>query len=275
MFNFRALNKWPARRKDDNNVIYRSDRVLIRLLKGQNKNVVLCFNSLSRRRSGPPPYEFRKLASEERQHSVLYITDLTYSYYSQSGVRDEIIREVSRFLETSGLDCSCALGNSSGGYGAMSFADAFDLSNVLAIVPALSVAPEMVAAPEWDDFRDALGPGIHPSALSAIADTKARFCLIFGDQDANDNRQFALLQGVAPATSLHTLVVAGQDHAVARHLKLNNQLGPVISAALFGSDADVAAGLKSIPESVYRFADASDPANATFSFNEGETYVEV
>jgi hypothetical protein len=275
MFIIRALIKQPQRPQGDVTVIYRSDRVLIRMCKGQNNKLVLCFNGLFLGESGMPRLEFKRFASEGRQHNLLYITDLTYSYYSQTGVRDEIIREVSRFIETSGFECRWAIGNSSGGYGAMAFAGAFDLSNVVAFVPALSVSPDMVGGPEWDECRALLGPEILPSALDAVTDTNARFCLIYGNQDADDNNQRARLQGIAPARSLHMLEVDGLDHTVAPHLKRSNLLGPIVSAGLFGSDADVAATFQSIPESVYLFADANEPAYATFSFKEGETHVEL
>lgn len=275
MFNFFSSHKRPSRPESGPAVVQRSDRVLIRLCKGQNNKVVLCFNGLFLGESGPPRLEFRRFASEDRQNNLLYVTDLTYSYYSQPGVRDEVVREVSSFLDRTGFECDSAVGNSSGGYGAMSFAGVFGLSNVVAFVPALSVSPEMVAGPEWDGFREHLGPDILPSALNAVTDTKARFCLIYGNKDADDNKQKSLLDGIAPSKSLHVLEVDGLDHTVAPHLKRNKQLGPIVSAGLFGSDADVAATFKSIPESVYRFANANDPANATFSFKEGETHVEV
>ena len=275
MFNIKALIKRPPRPQDDYTVIHRSDRVLIRMCKGHSNKIVLCFNGLFLEEDGPPRLEFKKLASENRLHNLLYVTDLTHSYYSQPGVRDEVVRGVSQFLEQTGFECDSAVGNSSGGYGAMSFAGVFGLSNVVAFVPALSVSPEMVAGPEWDGFREHLGPDILPSALNAVTDTKVRFCLIYGNKDADDNKQRSLLQGIAPAGSLHMLEVDGLDHTVAPHLKRNKLLGPIVSAGLFGSDEDVAATFKSIPESVYLFADANDPANATFSFKEGETHVKV
>lgn len=211
-------------------VLHEDADLLISWLPGAGHRAVLAFAGMVVALGGRQPLEFVGVAAAEGRH-VLFVSDLRHSWYSHPGLQDRIVRVVQDFCAAQGITDLCTIGNSMGGYGAILFASLLPVRHVAAFVPQILLTPELLAMQQWDEARACIQHGVVRDLVPGMLTSTARFTLVYGDQDIDDNIHAAHLP---KAANIDPLIVKGCDHKVSRWLKDRGVLAALGSAMLDG-----------------------------------------
>jgi pimeloyl-ACP methyl ester carboxylesterase len=220
-----------------------TDAVVIRWLAGDTASLVVAFTGIGGNMGGLPPDEFLKAGSADGKNHVIFISDPKQTYFSAPDLRASIGEFVRGFIAQHGIKAVKTIGNSMGGYGAILFSREFPVQTAVAFVPAISLEPQMIAEPDWNGFRDALGAERVQSLVEHLRNPATHFHLIFGDLDPEDRRQCAK----APAfPNVDVTVIAGKSHGLARWLKKTGLLSGLVQALFANDQAGIARSVAEI-----------------------------
>ena len=216
--------------------LVRDRELTITWLPGRTDRMLLSFAGMGpargRRRKA---LEFASIAGEGGHH-VLFITDMRRSWYSRPGLRARIVREVEAIVRRETIHDLRAIGNSMGGYGAILFAADLPISHAAAFVPQIVMTPEVLAMPQWNGVRRAIGDTVERHLGPIMLSAPTRFAVVFGDQDIDDRIHVSHLP---QAANINVLTLQGRDHKVARWLKEQGALHDLASAMLDGNTARI------------------------------------
>lgn len=237
----RKLDRLRTRKLAIKTIIF-DDDLLIRSLHGNGQSLILVFSGSSVKKKietktilrGRYAAEFAIIASDRQKNHVLFINDMSASYFSRIGMRDRVLSTIREYLIQNRITDVCAIGSSMGGYGAILFSKELPIRVVAAFAPALSLEPEITNHSDWDAHRPRFGADI-VTVLRPIMDmSTCRYDLIFGDQDRDDQKHIALIPN-SPNVSSH--IIKGRGHGVARWLKEEGYLSEIVDG-MFNYDRE-------------------------------------
>ncbi|NBO21000.1 MAG: hypothetical protein EBU97_03460 [Rhodobacteraceae bacterium] len=207
------------------------DELLVRWLPGQGPRLVVVVSGFRAPNERKRRLEFAKLASKARNNHVLFVTDLTYGWYSRPGMLGRIEQFISEFAANHGLTDIVTLGESMGGYGAIALARNLPVSHVAAFAPQILMTDDIISQKAWDPYRagfnlDHLMRDLRP----ILAARTSRVSIVIGDQFPNDILQRHSLRGLEDAIQL--TVLPGVGHLCPRFLKGAGLLPDMVAAML-------------------------------------------
>lgn len=228
----------PGGPQDDGLVDLVADEDLrIRWLAGSGSDLVLAFSGVQHQIGRTGLAEFVGTAHAGGSRDVLFISDMKRSWFSAPGLVDRIAATVTDHMARHGLTRLYTVGNSMGGYGAVLFASRLPVRVACAFAPQVSMHPEVIDEPRWQDFRPFIGPGVARSLNGSIQAAQGQVVMIFGE--FGDHAQRALLE---PAPNLHLNIVARCGHDAVKRLKQAGVLSDLVDLA-FREDFDGAGRL--------------------------------
>ena len=234
---------------DEPRLIHRGRDLAVAWLPGRSTRLVLVFISIRPGALTPNVLEFRGVASDHGRNHVLFINDRARSWYSVPGQRDRIAGIVRDFVAEHGVSETWAIGNSMGGFGAILFSHQLRISKVVAFVPQLLMTPEVLALPNWADYRAPIRDEVERDLVPIIAAADCQYHIVTGDRFADDLLHMAHLRKTLPGTPKVKIVVApGQSHYLARWLKNNGQLTRLVAALWAGDRQELENCSRALPQ---------------------------
>ena len=100
--------------------------------------LVVCFSGVGKKRYKMPPYEFVGAATNGGKHSTLFVSDFTRSWMSAPGLQDEIIDQLENSITKLAPKKVIAMGNSMGGFMALSLSRVMPIDVTIAFSPQFS-----------------------------------------------------------------------------------------------------------------------------------------
>lgn len=208
------------------------DSLHIRFMPGRQKRLVVVFGGAKIRKDGTPRNEFIGTTSQNGRNPVLYVQDLNITWYSHPGIVERIAAVTKQVAAEIGAEEIVALGNSMGGFGAILLARDVPVARSLAFVPQISMDPDVIDEPRFDEFRPAFGPvQAERNVGDVIPGADTQFTVIFGRGSDYDNAQAALL---TPAPNLRLSHVCRSGHNTAEWIKKHGLLAPLIGSFING-----------------------------------------
>lgn len=199
-------------------------------VKGNSDVLVLACSGVATRRSEMPPFEFVNAATGGGQHSVLFVSDITRSWLNAPGLQEEIIEQ----METLGAQLSprvvVAMGNSMGGFMALNMSRVMPVDVTIAFTPQYSVDPAIVPEEKrWKFFRNKIAEYAVPRVEDLPVDRGQHY--IFHGGEWNEYIHWSRF----PAQeNLRHFIFPTEDHNIARSLKKQGVLGPIVNACIEG-----------------------------------------
>lgn len=212
-------------------LVVRDADLMVNRLTGTSDRLVLVFTSKRGHGRRLSYIEFPQIAADNGRNHVLFITDVTHSWYGRPGLIPRIERIVNDYIAANRISDVRAIGNSMGGFGAILFSRSLPISHVAAFVPQIAITPEILARPSWDGWRDAVPVAAERTLVPILIEGRARITLVFGTVDADDTLQRGLVPDAAP---VEMVVLPGFGHDLARSLNDRGLLGGLVGAMLDG-----------------------------------------
>lgn len=197
-----------------------SPALCLRYLPGRSGRLVVCFSGVGTKRGEEPAVEFYKMASNNGENHVLFVTDKSRSWLNSLGMADTIATTIREFMARFDLTSLHALGNSMGGTMALHLAQSVEFDNVIAIAPQFSVDPNIV--PEetrWKHFRKQIPAFIYPK-VEIDGDSKTQFYVMHG---GSYNEQIHAQHFPMNDATTH-IIFPALDHNLAKTLHQNGDL---------------------------------------------------
>lgn len=217
--------------------IVNDEELVLRWIAGTSSTLVVSFTGALNNPDGTPNLEFGRVGSQAMRNHVLFVTDMGKSYYSSAALRRRIDKLVMEFIRGHAITEVHTIGNSMGGYGAILFSEMWGCKTVSAFVPAISLGPEIVDDPVWDELRPCLGPERVMSVASCFERRlNTKYYIVFSDGTADDRRQ---LKRVPHGPNVETFVYRGVGHTVANKLKQDELIRPVATSMIKGETEKV------------------------------------
>jgi len=164
-------------------------------------------------------------------YAVLSVLTSSANWFRPPAILDAFARrDVTNFLRR--FDKVHGYGSSMGGFGALAFADLLGISNIVALQPISSLAPDLVP---WEtrfahgralDWRGSYRDGA--AGITGVASLYALY-----DPATNDAHHVERVASTA-GTRLRRIEIPGAIHAVPRFLQERKLLGPAVLACLRG-----------------------------------------
>ncbi|MFT4013675.1 MAG: hypothetical protein QM682_09775 [Paracoccus sp. (in: a-proteobacteria)] len=163
-------------------------------------------------------------------YAVLSVLTATPNWFRPPAILDAFKRkEVRAFMAR--FPVVHGYGSSMGGFGALTFAELLGISNIVALQPISTLAPDL--APWEDRFdhgRDNYDwDGAYRDGALGITGVRSIYALY--DPASPDAPHVARI-AMAAGDRLHRITVPGAGHAVPRHLQSRRLLGPALLACL-------------------------------------------
>ena len=197
---------------------------------GRSDRLVVVFSGVGNDPHIHPPFEFFNAATERGENHALFVSDKSRSWLNGPGVADQITRTVGRLRAETGATELHLIGNSMGATMALHLKDQLQATSVLAFVPQYSIAPGVV--PEetrWMRFRKQIKDLPYERVCLPVTDGQLVIILHGGSSDELAHAlRFPKTRGV------RHFILPDFGHTLARHLKRQGQLYPLISAVLAG-----------------------------------------
>lgn len=131
----------------------RNDLVIWRH-RGRSQRLVLSFSGIGSQGEAVPPYEFAKIATNNGEHSALFIIDPKRTWLNGDGLIEQIVEAVDAYAKEVGADEIVTLGHSMGGFAAIVLSGYLPVKTAIALSPQFSVHPDIVGDdPRWMYFR--------------------------------------------------------------------------------------------------------------------------
>lgn len=206
------------------------DPLHIKYLPGTSNTLVVSFAGVGTQPNTSPPPEFFKIASGEGLNHVLFISDISRSWLNGVDMVERIKRSIELIAEMANADRVVAIGNSMGGTMAILMADYVKFETVTALVPQVSVHPDIV--PEetrWMRFRKR----IKTYRFEQIIKMNARDTRYFVFHGGSDDELVHAARFPAFENGQH-YILPNDDHNLARSLRKDGQLSPLMYQAMMG-----------------------------------------
>ncbi len=122
--------------------------------RGDSDLLAVCFSGVGQQRYEMPPFEMVNSATQNGQHSALFVSDMTRSWHNAAGFNDWVLGLIAELRADIGSGPTVALGNSMGGYSALMIAKQIELAACISITPQYSPNPDtMPHEKRWMFFR--------------------------------------------------------------------------------------------------------------------------
>ena len=198
--------------------------------RGGSDVLVLACSGVGTQRSEMPPFEFVKAASGEAGHSVLFVSDITRSWLNAPGLQDQIVEQMAALRDQLSPRVVVAMGNSMGGFMALNISRVMPVDVTITFTPQYSVDPDVV--PEetrWKYFRDKITDFTVPRVEDLPADL-GRHYVFHGGEWA----EYIHWSRFPVQENLRHYIFPSEDHNIARSLKKQRLLEPIIDACIEG-----------------------------------------
>lgn len=204
------------------------ERFRMAVYRGSSDRLVLSCSGVGTERQQMPPFEFTKAASGDGAHSVLFISDMTRSWLSAPGLQAEISEQVENLIGQLRPKTVVAMGNSMGGFMALHLSRILPIDVTIAFTPQFSVDKTVV--PEetrWRYFRDKFTEFLVPKVENLPQDSGQHYVFHGGEQ-----REHIHWSRFPEQKNLRHYIFPEHDHNIARTLKEQDLLGPIIEACV-------------------------------------------
>lgn len=196
--------------------------------QGRSDRLVLCCSGVGTKRGQMPPFEFMKAASGDGAHSVLFVADKTRSWLSSPGLQVEIVEQMETLMARLMPKVVVAMGNSMGGFMALSMSRFLPIDVTIAFTPQFSVDKAIV--PEetrWQFFRDKIKKFTVRKIANLPNDYGQHFVFHGGEQN-----EYIHWSRFPKQENLRHFIFPHLDHNIARELKSQDLLAPTIEACV-------------------------------------------
>lgn len=196
--------------------------------QGQSDTLVLSCSGVGTKRGQMPPFEFLKAASGDGAHSVLFVSDKTRSWLSAPGLQGEIVEQMETLMARLSPARVIAMGNSMGGFMALSLSRVLPIDVSIAFTPQYSVDKTIV--PEetrWQFFRDKIAKFTVPKVESLPQDCGQHYVFHGGEQ-----AEYIHWSRFPEQENLRHFIFPQMDHNIAKTLKNQNLLAPLVDACI-------------------------------------------
>lgn len=196
--------------------------------QGQSDTLVLCCSGVGTKRGKMPPFEFIKAASNGGLHSVLFISDKTRSWLSAPGLQQEIVEQMETLMVRLTPKKIVAMGNSMGGFMALTLSRVLPIDVTIAFTPQFSV--DKTILPEetrWQFFRDKIAKFTVPKVESLPQNQVQHFVFHGGEQG-----EYIHWSKFPKQQNLRHFIFPRLDHNIAKALKEQDLLTPIIDACM-------------------------------------------
>lgn len=212
--------------------VLEDETLRIRWLPGRTRAMVAVFTGHAHGFGAQPMDEFVTSASANGKNSVLFISDLTQSWYSLPGLWERIVRAIRGICRVEKIETLVSLGNSMGGYGALLLPRDLPVRRAMAFCPQVSMDPRVIRETRWPDAQVQHATLPARSIADTIAQTKTHYYLTAGRRAPRDLAQLSLMP---THKRVHTWVLERGGHNVAERLKQAGLLPHVIAAMIRGN----------------------------------------
>lgn len=209
----------------------------LRWLPGHSRSMVVAFTGRHAQFAGQPADEFARSAhGRGGRNNVLFVSDLTQSWYSRPGLWERIVEMVKAVIRSEGIQELVALGNSMGGFGALLLPRDVPVRRAIAFAPQISMDPAVIAEDRWQRVQRKFGALPVSNIGDTVAQTKTQYYISVGERAPRDLAQIALMPDLP---RVHRWVLPDCGHDIAERLKRAGLLQRVVAAAIQGRKAGI------------------------------------
>jgi pimeloyl-ACP methyl ester carboxylesterase len=204
-------------------IVHDDDMIVIAHLPGTSGIGIVSFTGVDLEYGGMTPQEFQKCFTDS-EHDIWFVTDKTRHWYNET--YDAILRLLQVEINRRNITRAVTLGNSMGGFGAILFAKHIpNCTRAIAFAPQSAIAPGVVA---WETrWRDSIVDVTEWRSLDAAKelDPWISYYIFVGAAARRDIKHASRLR----SSDITVHRVEGARHNVARFLKQNASLSPLIN----------------------------------------------
>ncbi|MEL6476142.1 MAG: hypothetical protein AAFR17_02350 [Pseudomonadota bacterium] len=219
-------------------VLLDDEDLAITWLPGRGARLVVSFTGIGHRKTGfaetetVQQIEFPKIASQEGDNHVAFVTDRTRTWYNTPGQIERIETALRALAARVGARQIVTLGNSMGAYGAILFANRIGAARAIAFAPQFTMDDRLVRDRRWQDLKRHIPRHAVPSLAGAMVGP-CRFFVLHGGrgEDGRHWRRFPT------GPNIQHYVLPLKTHAVAVQLRHAGKL-PGLIDALFAEDTE-------------------------------------
>ncbi len=201
--------------------------LVVHHLPGRGQRLVVAFAGVGRHRGRVPPPEFIGTSSAKGENHVLFVSDPTRSWMNGAGMADTLVRLIEDYMAAHGLTDLVALGNSMGGFAAITLADLAPVDRVIAFSPQVSMHPDVVDETRWRTWREKISDWPFRDVGSMAAEG-TEYYVFHGDHPMEAMHWLRFPK----AKHVHHFILEGGNHDIAALLRKRVVLGRVIEEAL-------------------------------------------
>lgn len=192
-------------------------------LRGKEARLVVSLSGVGKQRNIMPPFEFVKMASQKGRNHVLFASDITRSWMNNSEFVLALTREITALKERENIRKIIAIGNSMGAFAAIVLARLVPVDRVVAFGPQFSVSPKTLPEERrWWYFQSQ----IERFEFEDIGElrTDIPYYIFHGDAKEEEPHWRRFPKG----PNIHHYIFKAQDHNLARALKREGALRPIM-----------------------------------------------
>lgn len=204
-------------------------------LKGRGDRMVVSFTGIGPKDQPDQRIEFPRLAAQQGENTVVFVTDRLRSWYNEPGMVERITETVLSLAGRLGTREIVTLGNSMGGYGAVLFANRLGARHAISFVPQFTMDDRVLRESRWQDYKARIGS----FAVSSLRDSMApptQFFVLHGGKGRD--RKHYLRFPTGPHIEHYILPL--KTHSAATLMHVSGELRPLVAALLAGNQAGVA-----------------------------------
>lgn len=199
-------------------------------VRGGSDVLVLACSGVGTQRSEMPPFEFVKAASGGGEHSVLFVSDITRSWLNAPDLQERIVEQMEALREEMSPRRVVAMGNSMGGFMALNISRVIPLDVTIAFTPQYSVDPAVVPEEKrWKAFRGKI-TDFKVSRVEDLPADRGQHYVFHGGEWA----EYIHWSRFPVQENLRHYIFPSEDHNIARSLKKQRLLEPIINACIEG-----------------------------------------
>jgi hypothetical protein len=200
----------------------------IRYLPGRSYTLVVSFAGVGNTRAKEPPEEFFKIASNNGENHVLFISDISRSWLNAKGMAGAIVKTIEDTAKRIEAKHVTAIGNSMGATMALHISRMLTFDTVVALVPQFSVDPEIVPEEKrWMYFRKRIEKHIFPR-VEGLPENNTLFFIVHGGSEDEQVHSRLFPQG----PNIAHFILPDHDHNLAKVLHKKGQLGTIIKLGI-------------------------------------------
>ena len=181
------------------------------------QGVIISFTGVGYQLGGIQTEEFRKIKSFKNYDNLFFI-DKSKSWFNNVDT-DEIIEKIKMY------DNVITLGNSMGAFSAIMFAKYYPVKKAIAFATQYSLHPDIVPWEErWNGYQKIISEKYGWKNKHLEFNDKTKYYIISG----NDKEDKKHIDMIPKKSNIKKIVIQGANHGVAKYLKEQNKLYPLI-----------------------------------------------